>query len=65
LVIVLSDSVLLSDFVFDLFVDAFVGLSLGPSSDPLLDPLFKSDPFLIDSLTQDGHFWGRSSSALF
>jgi len=65
LVIVLSDSVLLSDFVLDLFVDAFLGLSLGPSSDPLLDPPFKSDPFLIDSPTQDGHFWARSSPALF
>ena len=42
------------------------GVSLGPSSDPLLAPPFKSDPFLIDSLTQDGYFWAsRSRPALF
>ena len=40
-------------------------LSLGPSSDPLLDPPFKSDPFLVDSPTQDGNFWSRSSPASF
>ena len=53
--IILSDSVLLSDFVLDLFVDAFPGLSLGPSSDPLLDP-FKSETFLVDSPTQAATF---------
>ena len=41
------------------------GPSLGPSSDSLLHPPFKSDPFLIDSPTQDGNFWARSSPALF
>ena len=26
---------------------------------------FKREPFLVDSSTQDGHFWARSSPALF
>jgi hypothetical protein len=63
-VIIFSDSVLLSDFVLDLFVDAFPGLSLGPSSDLLLDPPFKSDPFLVDNPTQDSHFWASSNFGL-
>ena len=32
---------------------------------PPLDPPFKSDPFLVDSPTQDGHFWASSSPAVF
>ena len=46
----LLDSVLLSDFVLDLFVDAFPGLSAGPSSDSLLDPPSKVTPFVLTAL---------------
>ena len=41
-----------------------VSLSRPPLGPPPGPPL-KSDPFLIDSPTQDGHFWARSSPALF
>ena len=55
----LLDSVLLSDFVLDLFVHAHGFLSW-PSLGPPPEPPLQSDPFCVDGLTQDGHLSVRS-----
>ena len=60
----LLDSVLLSDFVLDLFVHAHGFLSWPPLGPPPGPPL-KSDPFLVDSLAQDSHFSVRSGPGPF
>ena len=46
-----------------LWTPSRVSLSDPPQTPP--GPPFKSDPFLVDSLTQDGHFWVRSCPGPF
>ena len=61
----LLDSVLLSNFVLDLFVHVFLGLSAGHPSDRLLDPPSKVTPFVLTALHRTATFRSDRAWALF